>query len=192
MKVKNYTRGPYLTTEQSDALYNRLISERLTIGKLAEELERDRAALYRLFNRRYGYRAGHAVGSAWSKTIKLPNDVAIHAYIAGLVDGEGSIIKSKQYDIPHYSVTMSLTDEPCIRWVAQFVGTVSSYRPKGNRKRCYKWSVARKYDVVELLKAILPYLIIKKEKAILAIEALEKELSEASAIRPNQITPMKR
>ena len=103
-------------------------------------------------------------------------------YLAGLIDGEGniSICKRRAYGayLTHrYSLRLALeiTHKETVDWVAQnFGGAYNSRSHKltqlGNqRKISYRitWSGQQ---ALKLLETILPYLITKKQEAIVAID----------------------
>ena len=98
-------------------------------------------------------------------------------YIAGIVDGEGcvTVIKrlEKHMDRVSYRlvVQVSMTHEGVIKALQDSIGGSYSaihWHTRRNNRTAYQW---RKYgvDAVELLQSILPYLIVKKAEAELAI-----------------------
>jgi hypothetical protein len=105
------------------------------------------------------------------------------AYLAGLFDGEGCIIiyarktyaSLKGKTTPHHLlITLTNTHEGLMKWLHQtYGGYVWAYkRPNPatpNRSRSWKWS-AMSNQAAFLLKAMLPYLIIKHEQALVALE----------------------
>lgn len=173
-KVNGVKRGPNLKTDEALAMYQRVTSGQVTIAELARETGRDKSALYRLFNRRFGYKAGHAEGYMWQATLAVPDDVAVRAYIAGLVDGDGSIARRRD---GYWAVLVGMTDEPVIDWLAAFGGRKSlPYSPSGNRQTVWQWGVNRRRDVVHLLDAIRPYLIVKARRADECLNALRYDV----------------
>ena len=98
----------------------------------------------------------------------LTNEEA--AYLAGIIDGEGSI------DIRGNKVIIYVgnTDIDMMRWLQQIGANVYEVRATSSisRKRFYTWNVTRRADVRAVLRRVLPYLIIKREKAIRAMEVL--------------------
>lgn len=101
------------------------------------------------------------------------------AYTAGIMDGEGCIHIRRQWDKRYkgcYKYTMMVyltsTDEWLPRWLQlAWGGSVSlNDRRKENPKwkPAYQWSIASK-KALEFLLAILPYLILKKPQAEIAI-----------------------
>lgn len=107
----------------------------------------------------------------WSSTLHLPNDPFVLGYIAGIIDGEGCISHTTK---GYWHVRVAMTDEPVIRWLAQFGGNVQ-FEDRShllNRKNCWTWNVSRHRDVTTLLTAISPILIVKKERAQECLTAL--------------------
>ncbi len=171
------SRGPYLKPEESAALYRRVSVDGLTVAELARETGRDKSALYRLFNRRFGYKAGHAAGYAWSPTLRLPQSPERLGYLAGIIDGEGSILRSGE---GRWSVKVTMTDEPIMEWMGSLGGRLSGpYQPRGNRKPTWTWTVARRRDVVSLLTAVRPLLFVKAARADEAAAELSMETPAA-------------
>jgi hypothetical protein len=117
------------------------------------------------------------------KTKTLDLSECEKAYIAGIMDGEGSITfyRSKaartrgRYLTPF--VRISTTDDLLVPWLFHKIGFgAKRYRANPNGPIHWKpvwhiqWSTSQ---AVELLKAIEPYLIIKRERAQLVIEIWE-------------------
>lgn len=102
-------------------------------------------------------------------------------YIGGILDGEGSICLVKRKDgrlTPEVKVTM--TDMTCIyslQSVTQ-VGTVHS--AEDNRKEHYKrthiWAVRSSLDIHLLLRAVLPYLLVKHKQACLMLKFTKRRM----------------
>ena len=104
------------------------------------------------------------------------------AYLAGLIDGEGCIFISKYQGKnnanPVYSlrVIVAMTDEALlVKWQKTTgVGVIhfKSNRSDINKKNCpaWQWIITVIADNRELLKAIYPYLEIKRDQADTALE----------------------
>lgn len=98
------------------------------------------------------------------------------AYIAGIIDGEGSIMLQRfhknQFPSPCVSIASSTIE--LLNWIREKVryGVIKrkkNYNPK-KHKDCYSYSL--KYDeAIKFIEAIYPYLIIenKKKRAFLII-----------------------
>lgn len=106
------------------------------------------------------------------------------AYIAGIIDGEGSITISRKIDKtmragvayrPYVPVTN--TDRRLLDWLFETTG-LGNVRPNAipknpNHKPSWRWELWSQ-QAHQLLLNILPYLILKKEQAILLIEFMER------------------
>jgi hypothetical protein len=102
------------------------------------------------------------------------------SYVAGLFDGEGSIVigaskRQRSYGVAlnHWlQVGIGITDEPTVVWLRDtFGGHVTrngKRREQGARRACWSWRVMSN-EAASFLKAVLPYLRVKREQAELAI-----------------------
>ena len=114
----------------------------------------------------HGYRSITSKERA-NKTLNLSETEK--AYIAGLIDGEGTVGVHKGKGIclaPR--VQISNTQIPLLTWLLEKIGTGYVHRTE------YETTF---YDVKPLLKAALPYLRIKKRQAELVIEFVDLRLS---------------
>ena len=98
-----------------------------------------------------------------------------YIYMAGIVDGEGSISirrENPKGNYVYYRVTLRVTNtnKELIDWLQKtFNGTVHKRKNwKSCWKPCFEWKV---YDsiAITIIKRILPYLIVKLQQASLAI-----------------------
>lgn len=110
--------------------------------------------------------------------IVIPNNPAILGYAAGLLDGEGSIWISKTMRKPYARncsyearVVIHNTSEPLMTWlVATFGCGLVITRPATDRKKtAYEWRI-QGHNMDSFLEAVMPYLIIKRERAGVAIQ----------------------
>jgi hypothetical protein len=95
------------------------------------------------------------------------------AYMAGIVDGEGSITItdcSRTQGRTFFSTSLGVvsTDKPLIDWIiCVFGGHMGSYTPKqtpkNSRKKVYRWQVTGK-NLETVLNLIYPYVVIKKRE----------------------------
>jgi hypothetical protein len=96
------------------------------------------------------------------------------AYLAGIIDGEGSIYiqKIKRVKSPHFDVRFNVTntDKTLIDWLQSTFGGLVYHR-NGCNERCkdrYEWVLSRKnFDIFS--KLIQPYIVAKKYQLEIAI-----------------------
>lgn len=96
------------------------------------------------------------------KLNKLTNTEA--AYIAGFLDGEGSIYGKT------VKITQAEPQQEVLYWIKDTVGAgcVDLHRTKTDKwNNCYRYRIQSKKMGREFLSQLLPYLIVKKEKALL-------------------------
>jgi len=103
------------------------------------------------------------------------------AYIAGIIDGEGSIFIQKNGKSKYKIVTLTVSniDLEMLEWMKNKLNAGAIYILKchPNRKQCYKWQNSAHKVVYTILIKMLPYLKIKRDKAIEAISFIrDKEI----------------
>lgn len=115
-------------------------------------------------------------------------DVATAAYIAGILDGEGSIFiaerkqKGSQYRYAFLVATVINTDHRLIAFIMAAVGAGVPFREfvqdgkLGRRPVYHLWFTHHR--AVAFLTALLPHLLLKRDKAVLGIEFQGLPLSE--------------
>ncbi|MGY0373025.1 LAGLIDADG family homing endonuclease [Clostridium sp. JNZ J1-5] len=98
------------------------------------------------------------------------------AYIAGIIDGEGSImlLKFHSNQFPAPCISISSTTPELLEWIKSktLVGTIKNKKNYNTLKHKNSFIYTVKYDhAIKLLKEIEPYLILnsKKERAKLII-----------------------
>jgi len=100
--------------------------------------------------------------------------VADLAYLAGIIDGEGCISLSKSHKNDRYyyrlQLTITNTSAELKQWLEdKFGGRIrTSYARSNNRSDILHWTVSGN-QCQWLLRQVLPYLIIKKPQAELAL-----------------------
>lgn len=100
-------------------------------------------------------------------------------YTAGLVDGEGCICISKLKKSPrglspyhHLQFSLENTDPFITYWLQErFGGSVRLDKTKAsqNHKPTYRWAL-KKVETLQFLRQLLPYLLIKRPQAELALQ----------------------
>jgi hypothetical protein len=99
------------------------------------------------------------------------------AYAAGLLDGEGTIFICRQkatakgaISVSHYiQVSIVNTHKPTIEWTQKLLGIGKIIQTNQGKKPLYRIAFYSK-EAIKVLKILLPYLKIKREQALLAIE----------------------
>ena len=101
-------------------------------------------------------------------------------YIAGIIDGEGCIRLKKGKNIVAPEIQVTMTNINCIALLHKMTGVGKAFYEKRNQpkhwKQVYRWVTWRRVEIYLLLKAIQPYLVVKREHAILMLEFLERRI----------------
>lgn len=91
-------------------------------------------------------------------------------YLAGVIDGDGCLFMYKDKKGNAYlGMEVANTNEQFVKYVATLIGGkpyVSSPKGRLGHKKCFHVRLYKRKHVISLLKTLLPYLIIKKEKAL--------------------------
>ncbi len=98
-------------------------------------------------------------------------------YFAGILDGEGSIAIEKMSPCkarPYHYFTPRLciinTNNDLIEWLIKNFGGSRNTRTKiKGRRPCYRWHVFGQ-DLERILRAVFPYMIVKRQLVILVLE----------------------
>lgn len=108
------------------------------------------------------------------------------SYIAGMVDGDGTInitksikkrkckckmnIKEHIYEHKYPRLRITNTDLNLLNWIKKKLNVGHIYEnnrktPSFNKKQLYSYNISKTKDVIEIIKKIYPYLIVKKKNA---------------------------
>jgi hypothetical protein len=101
------------------------------------------------------------------------------AYIAGILDGEGCImLNSTKQGYVISTVTVSMANASCMRLLHSItgVGTLRATHRKGYTRTYYVWQASDRLEVYMLLKAIYPYLVVKRAEAESVMEFIERRM----------------
>jgi len=104
-----------------------------------------------------------------------------NAYIAGLIDGEGCIRLSKkkgkiQDFYYHPVIEINITNEAVIDYMILMCGGKKYIKHWDNHyKTVYRWVLNKKEDIIELLRDIEPFCIIKAGQVKLLLRALYEQ-----------------
>lgn len=104
------------------------------------------------------------------------------AYLAGIVDGEGTISVRSQGRYTQPLVTISNTDWSLLQWLTArgFYGTLSK---NGNGRLYWRmhWSG---YQTADVLRLILPFLVTKRRHADLTLELISNRAAQRYKAAP--------
>lgn len=114
----------------------------------------------------------------------------VKAYLAGIVDGEGSVTLMKHHKnetpIPYVSVTNNNAE--LIRWIKSIVGgTVCTRKARlPQHNTTYVWSV-RHDRAIRFLNEIKVYLIVKRQQADLITSSYKNVTSRSGRYTPEML-----
>jgi len=89
-------------------------------------------------------------------------------YIAGLLDGEGSIKIAQRQDGFHLDITIAITDKWTLECCCGFtkMGNIHVAKKEAlHRKTLFAWSITNRFDAMEFAKKVVHRTIIIKEVA---------------------------
>jgi hypothetical protein len=101
------------------------------------------------------------------------------SYLAGLFDGEGCISICERKDAKGdnafiFCIQITNTNTDLMKWLVSHFGGVyysqDGKSRKANWKPSYRWRVKGRKNEEEFLLGVLPYLVVKREQALLALE----------------------
>jgi len=110
--------------------------------------------------------------------------IAQLAYLAGIVDGEGSLTignysSNKKTGAIHYQTTLQInnTDEGLILWIHNiFGGNIVRYTekqtPKNSRQAVFRW-IANGDRLTHICELILPYVVVKRRQVEIMLRMRE-------------------
>jgi len=115
----------------------------------------------------------------------IPSEQWKLAYLAGLIDGEGSVClrEFEKRFIPEVKIVN--TDLKMIKWIFENFGGTVNYKDRSRPshwKRAYRWSIGSIEGCHAVLKATLPFLITKKDKAKVLFKRCEQQIKEYAKI----------
>lgn len=113
------------------------------------------------------------------------------AWLAGFLDGEGTIgisrTNGKNWKHPYLrpAVQAPNTDRRAIDRMAEIIGAVTGKPPaicvankgEGNWKKAWRVRVSTQWELLLLLPAIMPYLVLKKRQAELCLDFCKRRLN---------------
>jgi hypothetical protein len=101
-------------------------------------------------------------------------------YLAGIIDGEGTISISRNGSTANYpkvvlDITIVNTDERLMKWLITYFGGryyMRNRQDSPKHKFSFFWRLTGKANKEKILLGILPYLVLKREQALLGLECL--------------------
>lgn len=101
--------------------------------------------------------------------------VAQIAYLAGIIDGEGCIhiLKQRKGKFVYYTLFMQVanTDPKLMLWIQEIFG--GNVRPRklcrSNKRNVWQWVLAAR-QAEEVLRLVIPFLVVKKDQAELSLQ----------------------
>jgi len=193
-KTGNFGHPLHKTSPETIKKIIALYKKGLSCRKIAEKLKIDQRVVWK-----YLEKAGFKLNRYWLKppSVKIPKDKTKLAYFAGLVDGEGYISLCKQSDGKYLTPYLAITNtsENLMEWLEKNFAkhhykihvkrqTTLPSGKKITQKHELVWLTNRTTDVYVLLKAILPFLVIKRKQAEKVLEVLEKRIKRARIMPP--------
>lgn len=113
-------------------------------------------------------------------------------YLAGLIDGEGSIcVVMNHGTTPYPSLSIVNTDTRMMIWLESNFGGSFGVMGKGNRKQkvSYQWRASGgSFGICNLLIAVAPYLVVKRVQALLVAAMRDGSIDANLAIRKQVAT----
>jgi hypothetical protein len=91
------------------------------------------------------------------------------SYVAGIIDGEGSIILTRMHGKEHRRpcITIASTDKELLLYVQSLIGGIminkKNYNPE-KHKNSYTLNITKKKEVFSALKQISPFLRVDKKR----------------------------
>jgi hypothetical protein len=102
------------------------------------------------------------------------------AYVAAMLDGEGHVSitrhlqsygkKGKKYWLVDCKIGISNVSVPLMDWIKENFGGDYKDGKQGSNRPCYRWNLDQYHLQEKFLLGILPYLVIKRKQALLALE----------------------
>ena len=108
--------------------------------------------------------------------VTIPADPCVIAYLAGMVDADGSIRfktdHSTSTKVRRPFLSVYNTSRPLMDWLMETFSHGCTAKGNMGREQVQSWTIQGARDVYALVTAIRPYLIVKKSDADTALEHL--------------------
>lgn len=125
-------------------------------------------------------------------------EATLYAYLAGIIDGEGTIRigackpnkKNPNWNVRYYAaISIGMVEKKVIEKLQQAFGSNIWIECVPNRKTIYRWGTSGTKNMIDIIKKLIPYLIVKKEQAKLILQFCENK--KVNGFRRNLKLPMK-
>ena len=113
-----------------------------------------------------------------NKTQDTQKQEILFSYLAGIVDGEGTIRIGKGGSTKYYaSISVGNTNKEVIDLLTKTFGSKTRLERIGvpNRQSMYRWGTSGNLSVPKIIKRLLPYLIIKRKQAEIVLKFCAKK-----------------
>ncbi len=163
-----------------------LINQGLNDQRVAERLGCNPESV-RMIRHRNGI-VPHHYGADPVNRFRNPGEPELLAYLAGIIDGEGSIVMTKfkegRYPVGGSTARISVanTDLLLMKWLVRTFGghyhLNGDWQRWGGTKPCYHWVLNGSATAVACLTAVIPYLRVKRTKAVRALKLSQWRLEQ--------------
>ncbi len=116
------------------------------------------------------------------------------AYIAGILDGEGSIMIQRQASKsfmeqrrkrgcfhPHYApgIRIGMLEEEPLNFIVETtaIGQVYEEKPYHHKRPMFRWMIRSKQEIQDFLLLVIPYLLVKNKQAELCLKFMKEWVS---------------
>jgi len=144
-----------------------------TIKEIASHLEIGQGSVWRTLQAQGIKSRPHGLRQ---KTIRMPTDLELVGYIAGLFDADGNVqFRNKHGTSIGCKASIYNTNRDLIEWLEKLIGGNVLWDTKRTERHGWKpmgtWTLYRARDVAAFLKAVEPFIIVKRDatKAALAL-----------------------
>jgi hypothetical protein len=112
------------------------------------------------------------------------------AYLAGFFDGEGSVgiqkyCRSRPWHTP-YATVSQVRPDVLQQFKEAFGGTIY-FNKSGGKNGIWTWQIKSHKLVLDFLKTLLPYLLVKRAEAEVVLEAFRESVAHKQAGTPARI-----
>lgn len=111
--------------------------------------------------------------------LTLNTSECFRCWLAGMIDGEGNFyVSNTNKKHPRIRIVLEERDKFVLEYIQQNIGGLLNYRKpqkswKPHWKPQWEWCIGTYLECTEFTNWIIPYLILKKEKAQIFLEALK-------------------